>query len=148
MRERGAAMEVFQNVVLAVIGFAGGVSVAAGTFALITALGIVPRLTGGLGIGCDIYKMETAIALGGTVGSLITVYKFNVHIGIVGMIIAGVFAGIFVGALAMSLAENLKVIPILLKRTNLQTGLPVIVVMLALGKGLGTLYQLFVCGSL
>ncbi len=141
-------MEFFQNVILAVIGFSGGVAVAAGTFALITALKIVPRLAGGMKIGCDIRQMETAIALGGTVGSLITVYKFHVHIGITGMVIAAVFAGIFVGALSMSLAESLKVIPILLKRTSLQTGLPVIVVMLALGKGLGTLYQLFVCGSL
>ena len=37
-------MEIIQEVALAIIGFAGGVSVAAGTFALITALGIVPRL--------------------------------------------------------------------------------------------------------
>ena len=112
-------MEVFQNIVLAVIGFSGGISVAAGTFALITILGIVPRLAGGMKIGCDIYKMETAIALGGTVGSLITVYKLNVHIGVAGMAIAGVFAGIFTGALAMSLAESLKVIPILFKRLDL-----------------------------
>lgn len=141
-------MDIFQNIVLAVIGFAGGISVAAGTFALITILGIVPRLAGGMKIGCDIYKMETAIALGGTVGSLITVYKFNVHIGIAGMAAAGVFAGIFTGALAMSLAESLKVIPILFKRINLKTGVPVIVVMVALGKGLGTLYQLFFCGGI
>lgn len=141
-------MKIIQDIILAVIGFAGGVSVAAGTFALITALQIVPRLAGGMKIACDIRQMETAIALGGTVGSLITVYKFNVHIGIIGMVIAAVFAGIFVGALSMSLAENLKVVPILLKRTSLQTGLPVIVVMLALGKGLGTFYQLFICGGI
>jgi len=36
-------MEIIQEVALAIIGFAGGVSVAAGTFALITALGIVPQ---------------------------------------------------------------------------------------------------------
>ena len=141
-------MEIFQNIVLAVIGFSGGISVAAGTFTLITILGIVPRLAGGMKIGCDIYKMETAIALGGTVGNLITVYKFNVHIGIAGMVAAGVFAGIFTGALAMSLSESLKVIPILFKRLDLKTGVPVIVVMVALGKGLGTLYQLFFCGGL
>lgn len=137
-----------QNIILAIIGFSGGVAVAAGTFALITALGIVPRLTSGMKINCDIHQMETAIALGGTVGSLITVYKFNVYIGITGMVIAAVFTGIFVGALAMSLAENLRVIPILLKRTDIQTGLPIIVVMIALGKGLGTLYQLVICGGI
>lgn len=141
-------MEILQNIIFAVIGFSGGIAVAGGTFALITILGIVPRLTGGLKIGCDIYKMETAIALGGTIGSLITVYKFNVRIGMVGMVIGAVLAGMFVGALAMSLAESLKVVPVLFKRMNLQIGLPVIVIMIALGKGLGTFYQLFVCGGI
>ena len=42
-------MEIIQEVALAIIGFAGGVSVAAGTFALITALGIVPRLAARMG---------------------------------------------------------------------------------------------------
>ena len=41
-------MEIFQNIVLAVIGFSGGISVAAGTFALITILKVVPRLAGGM----------------------------------------------------------------------------------------------------
>ncbi|MFG6393100.1 MAG: stage V sporulation protein AB [Lachnospiraceae bacterium] len=141
-------MEIFQNVILAVIGFSGGISVAAGTFALITILGIVPRLTGALKIGCDIYKMETVVALGGTVGSLITIYKFHVYIGVPGMVIAGIFAGIFVGSLAMSLAESLKVLPILFRRLDLKTGIPIIVVMIAFGKGLGTLYQLFFCGGI
>ena len=46
------------------------------------------------------------------------------------------------------LAESLKVIPIMFKRTRLKTGIPVIVVMIALGKGLGTFYQLFICGGI
>lgn len=140
-------MEIFQNIILAIIGFSGGIAVAGGTFALITILGIVPRLAGGLKISCDIYKMETLIALGGTVGSIITVYNLHVHIGIAGLVISGIFAGIFVGALAMSLAENLKVLPVLFKRLELKKGIPVIVVMIALGKGLGTLYQLFFCSG-
>lgn len=64
------------------------------------------------------------------------------------MVICVLFAGIFVGSLAMSLAESLKVIPIMFKRTKLATGIPVIVVMIALGKGLGTFYQLFICGGI
>ncbi len=140
-------ISIWQNIILAVIGFAGGIAVAGGTFALITILGIVPRLIGKTGLACDVYKMETAIALGGTVGSLISVYHFKVHIGIVGMVIAAIFAGIFVGALSMSLAESLKVVPVLFQRLKMQMGLPIIVVMLAIGKALGTFYQLFICGG-
>lgn len=50
-------MEIIQEVALAIIGFAGGVSVAAGTFALITALGIVPRLAARMGVAGHVYKL-------------------------------------------------------------------------------------------
>lgn len=140
-------ISICQNIIMAVIGFAGGIAVAGGTFALITILGIVPRLIGRTGLACDAYKMETAIALGGTIGSLITVYHFRVHIGIVGMVIAAVFAGVFVGALSMSLAESLKVVPVLFQRLKMKIGLPLIIVMFAVGKALGTFYQLFVRGG-
>ena len=43
-------MDILQETALAIIGFAGGVSVAAGTFALITALGIIPRLASRMGV--------------------------------------------------------------------------------------------------
>ena len=69
-------MEIIQEVALAIIGFAGGVSVAAGTFALITALGIVPRLAARMGVAGHVYKLESVIVLGGTIGSLLSVYHF------------------------------------------------------------------------
>ena len=102
-------MEIIQEVALAIIGFAGGVSVAAGTFALITALGIVPRLAARMGVAGHVYKLESVIVLGGTIGSLLSVYHFPMRIGDVGLVIFGIFAGIFVGCLSMALAEAVKV---------------------------------------
>lgn len=136
-------MEIIQEVALAIIGFAGGVSVAAGTFALITALGIVPRLAARMGVVGHVYKLESVIVLGGTIGSLLSVYHFPMRIGDVGLVIFGIFAGIFVGCLSMALAEAVKVFPVLCQRINLSYGIYLLIFMMAAGKFLGTLYQMY-----
>ena len=136
-------MDILQETALAIIGFAGGVSVAAGTFALITALGIIPRLASRMGVAEHVYKLESAVVLGGTIGSLLSVYHFPMRIGDVGIIIFGLFAGIFVGCLSMALAEVIRVFPILCQRINLNYGIYLLIFMMAAGKALGTLYQMY-----
>lgn len=136
-------MDILQETALAIIGFAGGVSVAAGTFALITALGIIPRLASRMGVAEHVYKLESAIVLGGTIGSLLSVYHFPMRIGDVCIIIFGLFAGIFVGCLSMALAEVIRVFPILCQRINLNYGIYLLIFMMAAGKALGTLYQMY-----
>jgi stage V sporulation protein AB len=136
-------MDILQETALAIIGFAGGVSVAAGTFALITALGIIPRLASRMGVAEHVYKLESAVVLGGTIGSLLSVYHFPMRIGDVGIIIFGLFAGIFVGCLSMALAEAIRVFPILCQRINLNYGIYLLIFMMAAGKALGTLYQMY-----
>ena len=136
-------MDILQETALAIIGFAGGVSVAAGTFALITALGIIPRLASRMGVAEHVYKLESAIVLGGTIGSLLSVYHFPMRIGDGGIIIFGLFAGIFVGCLSMALAEAIRVFPILCQRINLNYGIYLLIFMMAAGKALGTLYQMY-----
>ena len=136
-------MDILQETVLAIIGFAGGVSVAAGTFALITALGIIPRLASRMGVAEHVYKLESAIVLGGTIGSLLSVYHFPMRIVDVGIFIFGLFAGIFVGCLSMALAEAIRVFPILCQRINLNYGIYLLIFMMAAGKSLGTLYQMY-----
>ena len=138
-------MEIIQEVALAIIGFAGGVSVAAGTFALITALGIVPRLAARMGVAGHVYKLESVIVLGGTIGSLLSVYHFPMRIGDVGLVIFGIFAGIFVGCLVMSLAETLKALPVISRRIYLAVGLQYLILSIALGKLAGSLAY-FLCG--
>ena len=136
-------MDILQETALAIIGFAGGVSVAAGTFALITALGIIPRLASRMGVAEHVYKLESAIVLGGTIGSLLSVYHFPMRIGYVGIIIFGLLAGIFVGCLSMALAEAIRVFPILCQRINLNYGIYLLIFMMAAGKALGTLHQMY-----
>jgi hypothetical protein len=141
----GKHMQIIQNIVLTVIGFSGGVAVAGGVFAFISILGIIPRMADRLGLASHIYQMETVIAIGGIVGSFMSVFQVHIGMGMVGLAIYGLFAGVFVGSLAMALAETLKVIPVLCQRTNLRLGIPVLIASLGLGKALGSLYQLCFC---
>ena len=134
-------MEILQQIFMALIGFGGGVAVAGGTFELISALGVIPRITQRLGMTGRIYTAETMTVLGGTIGSIFTVYHLSLPVGIPGLIIYGLFAGIFIGGLAMGLAESLRVIPILCQRINFRMGIAVLILVLAVGKGLGTFLQ-------
>ncbi len=132
-----------KEILLAVIGVAGGISVAGGIFAFISVLEMIPRLACHFHIVDNAYHLETMIFLGGLVGSIITVFHIAVPVGSIGLAIFGLFTGIFVGCLAMALAETLKVIPILTQRLKLVTGLPLLVTALALGKALASFYQLY-----
>jgi stage V sporulation protein AB len=87
--------------------------------------------------------METCIFWGGMAGTVITVFQLSVPIGSIGLAVFGLFAGIFIGCLAMALAETLKVIPVLVQRTKLGTGLPILVTAMGLGKALACFYQMF-----
>lgn len=135
------------NVLLAIIGFASGFAVASGVFALVTILGIIPRLCDRLGLASYTHLMETLIMVGGTVGSILTIYHINLPFGLCFLAIFGLFAGIYIGSLAMALAEVLKVVPVLCQRTNLTLGIAVIITAIALGKGFGAFYQLFLMGG-
>lgn len=135
-------MEILRQIFMAIIGFGGGVAVAGGTFALISAICVIPRIAQRLGMTGRIYTAETMTVLGGAFGSLLTVYDLRLSVGIAGLIIFGIFAGIFVGGLAMALAESLRVIPILCQRINFRMGIAVLILMIALGKGFGTFMQL------
>ena len=134
---------ILKNSLLAFIGVSGGVAVAAGVFAFISILGIIPRLAAVLKEAAYVYQMETVILLGGVTGSILTLYQVPLAGGNLVLGIFGLFSGIFVGCLSMALAETLKVFPVLVSRTKLKTGLPVLILAMAVGKALGTLYQLY-----
>lgn len=140
-------MQILQTILLGIVGFAGGLAVAAGEVAFITILGIVPRMTDRLGLAGHIKKFETLIAVGAFTGNIVSVYSPRLPVGIAGMVFLGGFAGVFVGLLIMALAETLKIIPILCQRSSLEWGLPVIVISIAAGKALGSFYQLVIIGT-
>lgn len=59
------------------------------------------------------------------------------------MTVIGLFFGIYVGCLAMAIAETLNVIPYFISTSKLKKGISALIIAIALGKGSGTLLQLF-----
>ena len=128
---------IWKLILLGVIGFAGGISVAGGVFAFISILEMLPRLAN------RVYFLENCIFLGGVTGAVLTVFHISIPFGSATLAVFGLFSGIFVGCLAMALAETLKVIPVLVQRVKLATGLPLVILALALGKAIACFYQLY-----
>nr|WP_073289005.1 stage V sporulation protein AB [Anaerosporobacter mobilis] len=129
---------------LAIIGFAGGLIVAAGVFAFITLLGVLNRLASKTNTAKHILLYENMVILGGILGNTWFIYQWDIPFGIIGLILFGLFSGIFVGCQAMALAEVLDVIPIFAKRIKIKYGMPYIVASIAIGKAVGALFQLYV----
>ena len=131
------------NILAAIIGFGGGAVVAAGVFALVSAIGIIPRLADKSHTAKHISRYEDSVVLGGILGNIVYVYEMSVPIGTVGGIIFGVFAGIYVGVLAISLAEATSATAVFSRRANLKRGLGAVVLAFALGKSFGAFLMFF-----
>lgn len=134
---------LIKQVFLGFIGLCSGFSVAAGVFAFITMLGVVPRLAARTHTAKYVYLYESAIIWGGALGNIWILYSLPLSLGHLFLGIFGVFSGIFVGCLAMALAESLRVFPIFTNRIQLKQGFPVVVAAVALGKAAATLFQFF-----
>ncbi len=132
-------MWIIKQVTALLVGIAGGVTTAAGVFALITVIGMIPRIAGVTRTGHRICIYEFAIAFGGGIGNIIDIYKIPLLLGTIGLALFGIGSGIFVGCLVMSLAETVDVFPIMIRRCRLKRGFCAIVVALALGKLIGAL---------
>ena len=136
-------MTLIENVFLGLLGLSFGLTVSAGIFAFITMLDVIPRLTHRTGTAVHLYGYENMIILGGTLGNILFLFVGNFPVSYVGLAVFGLFSGIFIGCLAMALAESLRVIPIFVKRLKMKEGLPIILIAIALGKLVGTIFQYF-----
>ncbi|HBN55202.1 MAG TPA: stage V sporulation protein AB [Lachnospiraceae bacterium] len=126
-----------RQVFLGMLGISSGFAVAGGMFALLIALGIISRFAGKTHTAKYIFYYEDAAAIGGILGNLISIYEFPVPVGMVGVVSYGLFAGVFTGAWAMALTEIVDVIPIFSRRIRLKTGMPWIILSMALGRAVG-----------
>ncbi|MDD6193406.1 MAG: stage V sporulation protein AB [Lachnospiraceae bacterium] len=130
-------------------GLIFGCSTAAGVIALLTTLGVVPRMIARFQVANAIIPCECAITVGGIVGCITTLGSGNVGRLTGGppsiwqnafLMIVALCCGIYVGCQAMALAEILNTFPILFRRTKLQMGLRVCILFIALGKLVGSLW--------
>lgn len=134
-------MNIIRYIILGFIGVTSGAMVAAGLFAFITLVGVVERMAARSKTNKYILLYEDMVLFGAIFGNIITVFNFELPLGVGILIFYGVFSGIFVGCLSVALAEVVKVIPVFSKRIKLKYGLAFVILFFAIGKCLGALYQ-------
>lgn len=128
-----------RQVILGIVGLSSGFAVAGGMFAFLIALGVVSRFAGKTHTAKYILYYEDAAAIGGILGNLVSIYAFPVPVGMAGVVSFGLFSGIFTGAWAMALTEIVDTIPIFSRRIRLKSGLPWLILSMALGRTAGAL---------
>lgn len=129
---------------LFIIGLAGGNVIAAGLYAFISLLKILPRLSSCSNTVKYTLFYEDCVTLGAIIGNLVFIFQWKIPLGMPFMIVYAVFSGLFVGCLAIALAEILNVIPTFARRVKLRAGLPFLIICTAIGKGVGALVQLII----
>lgn len=135
---------VIQNVVLFLVGISGGILVSGGMYALITTLGIINRIAQDTHTAQDILFYEECVIWGATLGNILFVFDIKIPFGTPALIIFGFIGGIYAGCLAIALAEIIKTIPVFIMRSGITRGFGFLILMMALGKGIGGLIYFFV----
>lgn len=143
------------------LGFCGicfGVLTAAGVFTVLSAVSLVPRFIGKTHSAKEIRLYENMIIYGTTIGGVFSVAGDELRLGpffqgtvgvpegiwmtIAYFILAagGLFSGMLVGCLALAIAEMLDSIPIFTRRISFRHGLGLVVLSMAIGKLVGSLF--------
>lgn len=133
-----------KHLFLGFIGLAAGTAVAAGTFAFIIVIGVVPRMIAKSNTAAQTLLFENMIVLGGSTGCVVSVFTdMPILSGSWLLCIYGLCAGIFVGCISVALAEILNTFPILFRRFKISHGLPWVMIAMAAGKCIGACYYFF-----
>ncbi len=130
---------MWQQIIMAIIGFSGGTIAAGGMVALLIGLGITPRFAGITHTADRILLYEDVTMLGAIAGNVVQLYQLNLPVGKVGLIFYGLFAGMYLGGWILALAEMVDVFPIVIRRLKITRGVPVIIATIAVAKTLGSL---------
>ncbi|MBD1372963.1 stage V sporulation protein AB [Hazenella sp. IB182357] len=126
---------------LIIIGLASGFVVGSGFVAFITVLDIVPRLAQITRTYHSIRSYEYGISLGVLVFTWLDFFNVVLGFPILMTSFIGASMGIFVGMLAAALTEVVNVIPITVKRLHMQRYLTYLLMAMALGKVVGSLFE-------
>lgn len=145
---------------LAICGLSFGFFASAGVFTVLVSVGLIPRFAGKMHVAQKVFTLEEAVVFGTLIGGFLSVFSNYGHIGayvlekqllgsgtddiwrwigIIFLILWGLFVGMFVGCLALAVAEMLNSIPIFARRIGFRHGLGVAITAAAFGKLAGSL---------
>ena len=126
--------------IIALFGLGAGAITAGGYFAVVTTVGVVTRFAQYTNTAKRIRLYESLIMAGAISGNILFVFGPRLRIWGGAMAAFGLFAGIFTGCFLMSLAETVKGVPIFIRRARLTMGLRFLIIVLALGKSVGSFF--------
>ncbi len=136
---------MWQGEILAgIVGICGGAVVAVALAAFIIELGIIPRFAGITHTADHIFLYENCLMWGSFLGNVFYIYHLSVPLGKVFVAVTGLFFGIFLGCWIIALVEVINVFAVMARRLGLKKGIGWIVICIAVGKTLGSLFQFFV----
>ena len=135
-----------RSLFLILVGVCSGTGVAAGTFAFLFVIRVIPRLIQKAKLEHKIIFMENMVIRGILFGTILSLFSWKKKwlFAILGrsiLTIAGLSSGIFVGCIAVALAEILDTFPIFFRRLHINENYGgVLIFVMAIGKMLGSLF--------
>lgn len=137
-------MDILKIAFIIFICFSSGLVISSAVFAFIGAVGVIPSIASRTNTSKYIRLYEEAIILGGIFGASHSFINYDFNLGfslitITFVIIYFIAIGIFIGVLASSLAEVIDVIPTFSKRAGIKKGIGLLMLSMAIGKGLGSI---------
>ena len=127
------------NLLLVTIALSGGAVVGSAAAAFVTLLDIVPRLSQLTNTAKKITLYEKVIVISMSLISFMTLLHKSIKVDYLILAPIGLILGVFVGMLASALAEVLNVMPVLIRRLNIDGYIYPVLLSIALGKVVGSL---------
>ena len=128
------------------VGLSSGIGVAAGTFAFLIVIRVIPRMIQKAKLEHKVIYIENIVFRGVMFGTILSLFSWKKKwlfelLGKTLLTIFGMSAGIFIGCLAVALAEIIDTFPIFFRRIHLKDEFgEVLLFVMALGKMLGSLF--------
>lgn len=132
-----------KTIFLCFVGLCSGITIASGVVAFIISLGIVPRYAGITKTADRVQLYEDSSVLGAVLGNLWYLYQGKLPFGTIGLAVYGIFSGIFLGSWIVALGEVVDIYAILVRRMGLVKGIGLVILSMAVGKVIGSLYFFF-----
>lgn len=135
-----------KSLFLILVGLCSGTGIAAGTFAFLLVIRVIPRMVQKAKLEHRIIYIENIVFRGLLFGTILSLFSWKKKwiftlLGRSILTIYGVSAGIFVGCLAVALAEILDTFPIFFRRLHIKESFAsTMIFVMAMGKMLGSLF--------
>ena len=138
-----------KSFILLITGLASGVGVAAGAFAFLLVIRVLPRMIQKAKLNHKIVFIENIVIRGLLFGTILSLFTWKKRwlfalLGKTLLTIYGLSAGIFAGCISVALAEILDTFPIFFRRLKIEENyVEIFLFIMAIGKMVGSLFYFF-----